>query len=73
MAAAVAWCATMIEQANLTVLDGSELPAEADRVHHVDLDSEIGMKPKKHILRFCTKPHGLDGDRSIWLERITLP
>ena len=73
MAAAIAKRTMLIEETKLTRLEGSELPAEEDRVHNAQIDSEVGTNPKKHDVTFYTLPNGLDGPWTIWKEQIILP
>ena len=73
MAAAIAKRIMLIEETNLTNLDGSELPAEEDRIHNAQIESEVGTNPKKHDVTFYTLPDGLDGNWTMWKEQIILP
>lgn len=73
MAAAIAKRTMEIEEAKLTKLNGSELPAEVDRVHNTQISSEVGTNPKKHDVTFYVKPNGIDGDWKMWHEQIRLP
>lgn len=73
VAGAIAERQTEIEEANLTVLDGSELPAEEDRVHNIQITSEKGTLPKKHDLTIHMRPKGVDGPWHIWKEQLILP
>ena len=73
MAAAVAERIMLIEEANLTTLDGSELPKEEDRVHNTQIKSEPGINPRKHKLDFHTRPEGMDGRWHTWSEQIVFP
>ena len=72
-AAAVAERIMHHEEARLINLDGSELPAEVDRIHYANIESEIGTNPKHHSVTFHTKPKGIDGPWKIWKEDIILP
>jgi hypothetical protein len=73
MAAAVAERIMLLEEANLTTLDGSELPNEEDRIHNAQIKSEPGINPRKHNLCFYTRPKGMDGPWHTWSEQIILP
>ena len=73
MAAAVAERIMLLEEANLTTLDGSELPKEEDRIHNTQIKSEPGINPRKHNLCFYTRPKGMDGPWHTWSEQIVLP
>jgi len=72
MAAAIADRVTAIEEANLSVFDGSELPREEDRVHKTQIVTVTGMAPDKPSVTFCTRPNGLDGEWKFWEEVISL-
>jgi len=72
MAAAIAERIASVEERNLTTLDGSELPAEKDRVHNTHIQSVPGLNPNHHNVTFYTMPVGLDGAWEIWQETITL-
>ncbi len=72
MAAAVAERIMLLEEANLTTLDGSELPKEEDRIHNTQIKSEPGMNPKKHNLCFYTRPRGINGPWHSWSEQLVL-
>ena len=73
VAAAIAKRSMEIEEAKLSKLDGSELPAEVDRIHSTQINSEVGTNPKKHDVTFYTKPKGIDGPWKMWNEKINLP
>ena len=73
MAAAIGKRIMEIEESKLTNLDGSELPAEEDRVHNTQIDSEVGTNRKKHDVTFYTMPKGIDGPWKSWKEQIILP
>ena len=73
MAAAIAKRIVEIEECNITKGEGSELPAEIDRVHNTQISSEVGINPKKHDVTFYIKPNGIDGDWKMWHEQIVLP
>ncbi|KAK5168096.1 uncharacterized protein LTR77_006664 [Saxophila tyrrhenica] len=73
MASAVAERQMALEEVKLTTLDGSELPAEEDRVHNIQITSEKGIRPRKHFLNIHTRPEGPDGPWKIWRESLTLP
>lgn len=73
MAATVAERIMEIEEANLTTLDGSELPAEEMRVHNTRIVSDVGTNRKKHSVTFHTLPEGIDGPWKAWTEYIVLP
>ena len=72
-AAAVAERIMHHEESKLINLDGSELPAEEDRIHYAQIESEVGTNPKKHGVTFHTKPKGINGPWKIWKEDIILP
>ena len=72
MAAAIAERIMLHEEANLTTLDGSELPKEEERVHNTQIKSEVGTNPKKHDISFYTRPEGMDGPWHTWNEVINL-
>lgn len=71
MAAAVVRRAVEIEEKNLTTLDGSELPAEEDRLYNVQITSDIGIHPTHHRITLYKKPDGVDGRWQTWNEVIT--
>lgn len=73
MAAAIAERIMELEEANMSTLDGSELPPEQDRIHNTQIKSEVGLHPKKHDITFYTRPNGLEGPWRMWSEVITLP
>jgi hypothetical protein len=70
MAAAIAERIAELEEANLSVLDGSDLPLEKDRIHNTHIHSMAGMGPNTHHLTIFTKPNGLDKDFKVWEEAI---
>ena len=72
VAAAVAERVMHIEEANLTFLDGSELPDEKSRIHNSQITSETGTNRTKHDVTFHTKPNGMHGHWKIWKERIVV-
>ncbi|KAK3700987.1 hypothetical protein LTR37_015693 [Vermiconidia calcicola] len=72
VAAAVAERVMHIEEANLTFLDGNELPDEKSRIHNSQITSETGTNRTKHDVTFHTKPNGMDGHWKIWKERIVV-
>jgi hypothetical protein len=72
MAAAIAERQMEIEEVDLAVLDGSELPHEDKRVHNIQINSEVGTVAKKHDLTIHMKPYGVDGPWKIWKEQIVL-
>jgi hypothetical protein len=72
MAAAIAERIMLLEEANLTTLDGSELPKEEDRIHNTQIKSEVGTNPKKHDICFYTRPKGMEGPWHTWNEVINL-
>ena len=71
-AAAVAERIMQIEEVHLTRFDGSELPAEKDRLHNTNIQSEPGMFPTRFMLTFHAKPDGLFEEWKIWQEEIVL-
>ena len=71
--AAVSECLMAHEEANLTVLDGSQLPSEKDRIHHVKIQSETGSVSKKHTVTLSSLPDGIDGPWREWSEELVLP
>lgn len=72
--AAVAERVINIEEAKFTMFDGSELPAEEDRVRgmNIERESEIGTNPKDCVVTFTMKPYGIDGPWKTWKEHIVL-
>ncbi|TKA82888.1 hypothetical protein B0A55_01172 [Friedmanniomyces simplex] len=72
MAAAIAERIAVLEEVNLTTLDGSELPAECDRVHNTEIHTMASVSPYQHMLRYYSKPDGLDQEWKIWTEHIIL-
>ena len=73
LAAALAERLMNIEEADLTIYDGSEWPKERDRVHHTDV--KTAMKPDGTKLRsiFFMKPNGLDAPWSTTQQVFGLP
>lgn len=72
MAAAIAERLMTIEEAHLTVFDGSELPEEKYRIHNSHIQSMAGINPDTHAVTFYTKPNGPNGAWKIWQETIIL-
>lgn len=72
MAAAIAERCVELEEVNLTTLDGSELPAEHDRVCNINIESEPGMDPNHHLITIFQKPDGIEGPWKIWKEVVQL-
>ncbi|KAK5695617.1 hypothetical protein LTR17_024544 [Elasticomyces elasticus] len=72
MAAAIAERIAALEEVNLSTLDGSELPAEEDRVHNTEISTMVSENPHEHTLRYYSKAYGLDKEFKIWTERIVL-
>ncbi len=72
MAAAVAQRQVELEETSLTVLDGSELPAEKDRIHDIQIGAPLGAVSSKTILTFYTIPNGVAGPWKIWKEELSL-
>jgi hypothetical protein len=70
MAAVIAERIAELEEANLSTLDGSDLPLEKDRIHNTHIHSMAGLGPNHHRLTIFTKPNGLDQDFKIWSEAI---
>jgi hypothetical protein len=52
-----------LEERNLNTLDGSELPAECDRIHtsHIESATDSVSGSQKFIMRHYYRPEGLDG------------
>lgn len=72
MAAAIATRCMEIEEQYLTTLDGTELPAEHDRVTNIQITSDPGIDPKHHEITLMQKPEGIDGPWKIWKESVFL-
>ncbi|KAK0289354.1 hypothetical protein LTR35_002551 [Friedmanniomyces endolithicus] len=72
MAAAIAERIAVLEEVNLTTLDGSELPAERDRVHNTEIHTMARVSRNQYMLRYYSKPHGLDQEWKMWIEHIIL-
>ncbi|KAK3618232.1 hypothetical protein LTR56_024776 [Elasticomyces elasticus] len=72
MAAAIAERIAALEEVNLSTLDGSELPAEEDRVHNTEISTMVSENPHEHTLRYYSKAYGLDKEFKVWTERIVL-
>jgi len=72
MAAAIAERIMTVEEGNLRALDGSQLPAEEDRVHNTNVDSPIGtgVSPAEHSITMYIKPSGPYGPFDIRKENI---
>ncbi|KAI5369289.1 Putative zn(2)-C6 fungal-type DNA-binding domain-containing protein [Septoria linicola] len=70
-AAAVTERVMQIEERNLSALDGSELPAEDDRIHGVNILSEPGTFPRQLLLTYLAKPDGFGGWEK-WQEELVL-
>lgn len=71
-ACAISERVTAIEEKNMTVFDGSEFPPEEDRVHLIQIDSEIGVNPTHHKVTFFTLPYGINGAWQVWQEKIVV-
>jgi hypothetical protein len=52
-----------LEERDLSILDGSELPAECDRIHtsHIESTTDSPSGSQKFIMRQYYRPEGLDG------------
>ncbi|KAK0823464.1 hypothetical protein LTR73_008462 [Friedmanniomyces endolithicus] len=72
MAAAIAERIAVLEEVHLTTLDGSELPAERDRVHNTEIHTMARVSRNQYMLRYYSKPHGLDQEWRMWIEHIIL-
>lgn len=72
MAAVIAERIMKVEEANLNVLDGSQSPAEEDRVHNTNVESPTGtgIHPAKHSITMFTKPYGPYGPFEVRQETI---
>ncbi|KAK5134157.1 hypothetical protein LTR08_006932 [Meristemomyces frigidus] len=69
-----AWAATIAEylmkteEVHLTVLDGSELPAENLCIHNAQIQGSSGLHRKNYTVTFAQKPAGVHGPWKIWQE-----
>lgn len=72
MAAAIARRCVELEEQNLSTLDGSELPAEEDRLYNVQIISDAGINPTSHKIILHKKHPGAGGEWYQWYETITL-
>ncbi|KAK5120504.1 hypothetical protein LTR85_006159 [Meristemomyces frigidus] len=76
MAAAIASHIMRIEEAHLTTLDGTQLPAEEDRIHknHIQSVPGTGLEPNAdpHTVTFYAKTPGVGGQWQIWTEEFVL-
>ncbi|KAK4547463.1 hypothetical protein LTR36_001119 [Oleoguttula mirabilis] len=74
MAAAIASHIMRIEEAHLTALDGTQLPAEEDRIRksHIQSAPGAGLEPNAHTVTFYSKPPGVGGQWHIWTEKFVL-
>jgi len=57
------------EEAELTTLDGSELPSEAMRIHNTHIENTPVLNFSLHSLTFYSRP---DGNWKVWEEQMVL-
>jgi hypothetical protein len=70
--AAIAERIMEIEEVELRVLNGSELPREEVRVANAHIESGPGLNPSGHRVTFSTMPEGVQGKVREWEEWLEL-
>lgn len=68
LAAAVAKRIMEVEERNLSILDGSELPAEGDRIHQTHNEVVVGANGMMYVSSFRMMAPGSNGEWMVWKE-----
>jgi hypothetical protein len=70
LAAALATRMVSIEEAHLTVLDGSEWPGDETRIYHTDIKAAFDADGTKYTTTFYLRPNGVNGPWKLLEEEI---